>query len=129
MPTIQASTLSGAMVESGLWRVKSVNMQVGHMVQINFLSDDTKLFEYVKKQQRFECMGEYDEKGGNHTITLAFKVKTVRHMFDTKTSNVDSMVVITPMDRYVEQVMIYLLDRKKCDPRFIAAIIPPQDHQ
>lgn len=116
------------MIEGGRWRVENVDMQIGHMVQVNLKTSDRKLLKYVQKQAKFECMGEQGDDG-DHTITVAFKVKTVRHMFDVKTSHMDTMVVISPMDRHVEQVTMYLLDRKKCDPRFVAALTPPPDRQ
>jgi len=132
--TIQATTISGTIVESARWRVESTGMLPGDLLQLRLPVKDRKLMEYIRKQSKFECMLERGQKDENdaesdHAVIMAFRVKQMRHMLDSQTSEIESMCVVTPMDRFVESVMMFLLDRKKCDPRFIAMIRNPRSPQ
>lgn len=127
--TVQATTMNGMIVEQARWRIEDPGLRPGDLLQISLPVKDRKLMEYVRNQSKFECMLERGKDGSSHSAILAFRIKQIRHMLDSQTSEIDSMCVVAPMDRFVESVMTFLLDRKRCDPKFVAQLSSPQNRQ
>lgn len=90
-------------------------------MQVSLPTSDVHVISYVKKQAKQELGLEKDEnKGKNaHSVILKFVVKEIRHLLDTTTSDMDTMVTLVPVDRVVEGVLTYLLHPEKCDPRWV----------
>jgi hypothetical protein len=67
-----------------------------------------------------ECMIDGDKH--SYSAVMSCVVAEVRHMVSIAQSTVDTMVVVSPMNRLVEHVLQYILNPARCDPRFIRAV-------
>jgi hypothetical protein len=122
---IQAMTMSGHAVEGARWEADfSVPPAVGHSVQVNSPTDDRELMAYSPKLLAHGVVLDGSKEDG-WTITFTCAVKAVKHMIETGKDSVQTMVVIVPENRASEQVMMYLLDRKRCDSAFMKALRGP----
>lgn len=120
MVTIQATTIGGSIIDKARWEVPSINsVQVGHTLSICLNSDDKNLLTHIRKQEKTECSLDRAEDG-KYTIVVTLVVKQVRHMLDA--SKFDTMCIVVPMSRHVEQVILYLLDPSQCDKRFAGIV-------
>lgn len=125
MPTIlQATNLSGQIIEAARWEPKGLAfIKEDHLVQINMDCKDKALLSYVARHRSNEC--SIDSSGTpkkSAQVIMTFRVGTVRHMLDAKTSVIDTMIMIVPANRLVEGVMMYTMFPEKCDPRFVDMI-------
>ena len=122
---IQATTMSGHAVEGARWDVDfSIPPSVGHSVQVNIPTDDKELMAYSPKMVAHGVVLDGSKEDG-WTITFTCTVKAVKHLIEVNGGIVQTMVVIIPEGRASEQVMIYLLDRKRCDSTFTKALKGP----
>jgi hypothetical protein len=121
---IQVCTLAGKMIEKARWEVEfPTGVQEGHMVALNIPFDDTGLSGYLSRSQSPACMVDKSQDGYN--VGLSFQVKQIRHMIDVSGKNeaeASSMAIVYPLNRLVENVVLYLLDPSKCDSKFIHGI-------
>jgi hypothetical protein len=119
MPTLQLTKLNGSIIENGKWEVKSLSdLDIGHQIQVSVDAEDSDLISYVSKLQNLSCV--VDKADDKHSIIATCVVKAFRHMLDP--SGLDSMAVIVPINRTVEEVMSYVLNPKQCNPKFVALI-------
>ena len=124
MPTIQATTLGGKIIARANWRTKSLgSVSIGETVRVNITFDDEKLAKFLAKSAAQECTLEREE-GEATSVTVGFMVEKFTHMLDDSAEgpDVESMAWLKPMNRTVEAVVQYLLDRENCDLKFLAAI-------
>ena len=120
MASIQATTIGGSIIEKARWEVPNLDsVQTGHMLAVCLNSDDKSLLASIKKHNKTECSLDQSEDGRN-VIMATFLVKQIRHMIDG--ANFDTMCIVVPTSRYVEQVTLYLLDPSKCDKRFVGTV-------
>lgn len=122
---VQAVTLSGRIIEQGRWEIGDHSISEGHTFQINIPTDDPDLLKFLVKQGKPECSVERDgkdKKSFHGSVTLSFSVKQVRHLLETTTRVTDTLVIVTPANRVVEQVSLYILDRGQCDDRWAKSI-------
>jgi hypothetical protein len=78
------------------------------------------LLAYVTKQAKNEC--SIEKSDDKYSIMVKCLVKEVQHMFDPATNEFDSLATLIPINRYAECTIVYILDPKKCDPRFVQLI-------
>ena len=119
MPTLQVNKLNGSIIENGKWEVKSLSdLAVGHQIQISIDAEDPDLISYISKLQNLNCVVDKVEK--KHSVIVTCIVKAFRHMLDP--SGLDSMAIIMPINRTVEEVITYILSPKQCNPKFAALL-------
>lgn len=117
---IQAATINGRIIDKARWEIQNVSaFQEGQTMQVNVPTKDANLLHYVAKQGRADCMVERDDRS---SVNLTFVVKQIRHMLEASNGGVDTMVVIVPITRPVEHVILYVMDTEKCDERFVRAV-------
>jgi hypothetical protein len=118
MSKIQAVTVNGAIIDKGCWEILTNTMQVGHIVDVCLYTRDKNLLSHVKKHAKTGCdVGTENEKT---YVVVTFTVEKIRHMVDE--SNFESMYMVVPVNRFVEQTILYLLDPEKCEPKFAEAV-------
>jgi len=120
MLVIQAMTTSGKMVEGARWSVDVPWLQEGHSVSLNVPVKDPALIGYVGKAGSVECVVDKDE--GKYSVSLACKVVRLRHMVNVGAGTSESLAIVTPVNRLVEHVLMYIMQPAKCDPRFVALV-------
>ena len=117
MATLQVTKLNGGIIENGKWEVKSLaDLDLGHQVQISIDADDSDLISYVSKLQNLNCVVDTVDK--KHSVIVTCVVKAFRHMLDS--AGLDSMAVIVPINRTVEEIITYILSPNQCNPKFVA---------
>jgi hypothetical protein len=118
---IQVTTISGSIIENARWEVENiVNLREGHGFQINWITKDTNLLAYVGKANNREC--SVDRNKDIYSVVLSCLVKQIRHMLDSNEKQIESMAILVPSNRVVENIIIYLASPDKCDPRVIQLI-------
>jgi hypothetical protein len=122
MPIVlQVATLQGKTVEGGRWELPSVpGLQEGQSFALSFSTTDKQLVAYLMKAQSSECAVDRDK--GGYSVVLSFQVRRIRHMLTVGTENLDTMAILTPVNRSVELVLQYLLDPKKVDQKFFKTV-------
>jgi len=119
MPAIQVTTISGKLIEKARLEVETLsNMREGQNLQISIAVKDKNLIHFLGKQTGMECVLEREEDK-SHYVVLTMKIMHFRHMLDYSTGELDSQVYVSPASRTVEEVLTYLLDRDKCNPKFV----------
>ncbi|HED38483.1 MAG TPA: hypothetical protein ENI76_09625 [Ignavibacteria bacterium] len=119
MPQIRAITINGKLIEKAKWEVNTIsNMREGQSLQISITVNDDKLINLCGKQNSIDCVIEKEEDG-SHYVVLTMKIMSFRHMLDHSTSELDSQVYLSPINRAVEEILTFLLDKEKCNPKFI----------
>ncbi len=124
MPTIQATTLGGKIITQASWRTQSLGrISIGETVRVNIPFEDERLAKFLAKSAAQECVLEQEAEEGT-SVTVGFMVEKFTHMLDASAErpDVESMAWLKPMNRTVEAVVQYLLDRENCDLKFLAAI-------
>jgi hypothetical protein len=118
MIQIQAVTISGEIIENGRWEIQSPTAQllVNQEISVCLNSDDDNLVNHVKKFPKNDCYIEQTENEKTQVI-VAFSVIKIKHMVDN--SKLNTLYVITPINRHNESVTLYILSKEKCDRRFI----------
>jgi hypothetical protein len=125
---IQATTTGGAMIEKARWEIPDGgynlhSLQVGHSISVCLATNDKNLLSNIMKQSKVEC--SVDKAGnGKHSVVLTMVVNQIRHMIDASggKQSFSTMCIAVPVNRYVEQVMLHLLDPGKCDKRFAQSV-------
>jgi hypothetical protein len=118
---IQATSLDGKIISAARWEVPNiVNLREGHNFQISILTKDTKLLGYIGKQSGSDIAVDHNQD--EYSVILGCVVKQIRHLLETGTKQLESMAVIVPASRVVEGIIIYIMARDKCDPRFVKLI-------
>ena len=122
MPAIiQVTSLSGQIISAAKWEVQNIiNLREGHNFQISILSKDAGLLGYISKQTGGDIT--VDHHKDVYSVILNCIVKQIRHLLEANTKQLESMAVVMPANRIVENVLIYLMARDKCDPRFIKLV-------
>jgi len=129
MLVIQAASASGKLVDGARWSVDVPWLQEGHSVSLNVPVKDPNLIGYVGKTGSMDCVVDKDD--GKYSVSMACKVVRLRHMVNTASGTAESLAIVTPVNRLVEHVLMYIVQPSKCDPRFVAlvrgeAAPPPQ---
>jgi hypothetical protein len=118
---IQAATIGGITLDQARWEVDNItNVREGHPIQISLNTKDPQLIKYISKQDKSDCVVEKEKSG--YSVILRCAVKEIRHLVDADAKKLETRVLIIPVNRYVEGVIVYMLHPSKCDPRFIQAI-------
>lgn len=113
---IKVSTIGGRLIEEARWEVNSIsNLREGHAFQVSLPTSDMNLVAYAGKTGSKEC--SIDGTKGSYSVVLTCLVKQIRHMLEDGSKQVESMAVLVPSNRVVENVIIYMLSPAKCDPR------------
>lgn len=122
MPIIQGTTIGGRFLTKAKWEVKSLSdLKEGQNIQVSIPVEDADLIAYMAKSgPKQECVMEKD--GKKHWVILTTRVMQFKHMLEHESSELQSMVLVVPMNRTVESFLIYLLDREQSDPRFLSLI-------
>lgn len=107
------------MIDKARWPVDSFqNLHLEDVIQISVPSSDKELLAWLIKNQNAELSVEREKKKKTYSVILSFRLLKFRHLVENGQANMDSMAQIIPTNRSVEQVLIYILDSDKADPRF-----------
>jgi hypothetical protein len=118
---VQVTTISGKMIDNARWEVENItNLKEGHGFQVNWVTKDSNLLSYVGRINNTEC--SIDRNKNIYSVVLSCLVKQIRHMLDSKEKHIESMAILVPSNRIIENIFIYLASPDKCDPRVIQLI-------
>lgn len=118
---IQATTISGKVVDNARWEVDGrASFNEGQTMSVSVPTKDGPLLGFLSRGQSAGCM--LDGQKGSFSVILTCVIKQVRHMVETASRSVDTLVVVVPVNRTAEQVLLYMMSPQKCDPRFVRAI-------
>lgn len=124
MATVQATNIGGVIIPRAHWKVKSLgSISAGDVVRVNMTFSDEKLERYLSRTSAQEVTYEREDDEAC-SVTLGFMVERFTHFLDqaAEEPDIESMAWLKPMNRTVEAIVIYLLDRENCDPKFLAVI-------
>lgn len=121
MPIIQFTKINGSIIEKASWKVDNIsNLREGHFIQFNFnIKEDTNLISYISKRSNIDCVVEKSDTG-QYSIILTGIIKAFKHMIDN--SKLESMVTVIPINRAVENVLLFITNKDQCDPKFVALL-------
>ncbi len=123
MPIVQCNTISGSFIDEAKWNVSTLqNLREGQNLQVSLPISNQRLIEYVVNLGKMECSVERDRKSKNYTITLTVKIMGFRHMLEPPKKAIESMAIVVPVNRTVENVLLSMLKSKLVDQRFTAAL-------
>lgn len=119
---IQAKTISGTLIENATWKiVGSHSIREGQSIYLELETKDIKIVNWVAKLKSVDCNVERDEENKEKFYIIAsYSILEIKHMLSDK--KLETMVHIVPMNRTIESVTLYILDRGKCNPRFIKSL-------
>lgn len=126
MPIIQATTIGGKLIERGRWEVSTLeNTREGHALQlsVNVESKEKNLLKFLGKQESADCVLE--REGKSYYVVLTFQIMRYKHLLDHEKMSLQSMAFVVPINRTVEQVLTYMLDRDQCNPKFVELLKNP----
>lgn len=125
MPTLQAYTISGHMIEMARWSVNTLqNLHLDDIIYISMTSEDKTLLKWITSVNNREISAErIGKQSKGYSVIMAFRVSRFKHMLDGNDPEIDSMAMITPMNRDIEHAIIYILDPNKADPRFVNMLL------
>ena len=119
MPVIQATTISGKLIDGARWEVSTLsNMREGQSLQVSVPVQDKNLIHFLGKQTGMDCVLEREEDK-SHYVVLTTKIMQFRHMLDHASGDLESQIDVTPFSRTVEEVLTFIFDRDKCNPKFV----------
>ncbi len=124
MATIQATNIGGVIIPRAHWKVKSLGgIVAGDVVRVNLPFKDEKLAKYLSRSSIQEVTYEREEDETS-SVTLGFMVERFTHFLDQAAMEpeIESMAWFRPMNRTVEAVITYLLDRENCETKFLSMI-------
>lgn len=119
MPAIQATTISGKLIDGARWDVGTLSdMREGQNLQISIPVGDKNLIHFLGRQNGMDCVLER-EADKSHYVVLTMRIMQFRHMLDHGSGSLDSQAYVTPINRTVEEVLTFILDKDKCNPKFV----------
>jgi hypothetical protein len=119
---VQAVTISGKIIDKGRWEVDfPAGLQQDQTMSLNLPVKDPALIKYLGKQQSKNCIID-QEDDDTYMVAVGCKILRIRHMLNATTKTCESMAFATPEDRTCEAVLLYLLQPKDLDPRFIVLV-------
>ncbi len=121
MLIIQATTISGKIINGARWEVTSLStFQKGQKISVELITEDLKLVSYLNKSSNMDCM--VDEEKHAKSVVVSCIISDVRHMVHVLNKTLDTMVIIVPVNRLVEHVLQYVFDVNECDKRFVGLL-------
>lgn len=117
----QVQLTTGEQVEGARWDIPvPPGLQEGQNFAILLPFEDKELATYMGKVKNSECYVDIEDK--KTSAVLSFRVSKIRHMLTINDSKVETLCYLTPTNRAVEQIMIYILTPNKADLRLKRAI-------
>jgi hypothetical protein len=119
---IQVTAINGVIIEKAKWIVNNYSyIKENQSIFIDISSDNQKLISYISGLNSQDC---YVEEGEYQTITLHFRIKSIRHSFDTtqKTKKIETMISVMPVNRMVENIILYVYEPSLCDQKFLQVL-------
>jgi hypothetical protein len=117
---IQVTAINGAIIEGANWRANSPpHIREGQSIYLDLEVSDEKLISHAINAGSSEYGVEENE--GIFTLTTHCRIKTIRHSLDTsqKKKKIETMVMVQPYDRMVENVFLYIYTPSLMDPKFL----------
>lgn len=130
MPTIRLQKLAGALVNGAVWEVDTLeNLREDQILRVNLPATEVpELISYLKKRPTAGVQVEPEGKK-EYSVTLELVVRRFLHLLEQvedegepRTANLDSMAMVAPSTRAVEEVALYILAREDCNRRFVQAV-------
>lgn len=123
MPSIiQTTTIGGTIIDKARWEIKDQSLiREGHSICLEFPISDKKLISYISNLKSTDCNIDRDEEK-NYFVVLNCLIKNIRHMINTQNSEMETMIITIPSNRMVENILLYILDPKKCEPKFVKIV-------
>ncbi len=119
---VQATTITGNIIEGARWELKTLYpMQEGQLLSLTFPTNDESVINYLNRIKAVDCVVDKPNEN-EYGVSVSCVIKRIRHMIDTQTGSIESMALATPGTRLAELIMVYLIDPKKCDPKFVKTI-------
>lgn len=132
MPTIRLQKLAGALVDGAVWEVETLeNLREDQILRVNLPATEfPELISYLKKRPTAGVQVEPEGKK-EYSVTLELVVRRFLNLMEQvevenegepRTANLDSMAMVAPSTRAVEEVALYILAREDCNRRFVQAV-------
>jgi hypothetical protein len=117
---VQAVTLSEEIVEGARWETSLPWAQEGQSITVQAAVRDPDVVDYVRRTPGRGCIA--DEEGKAYVVSMNCTVRKIRHMVNADTGSSDTLISVTPVNRFVEGILTYLMCPTMCDPKFAAAV-------
>lgn len=118
MPIIQAYTSNGQIIEKARWEIDSLfGIYPNDTIQISMISKDADLYRWANLKKDKTIWVE-KTKGKEFTITVAMTVHKFVHLLEDKRTTVDSMAILYPTNKIIEQILVLVMDPNNVDLRF-----------
>ncbi len=120
---IQGYSVSKQIIDQAKWNVKDLsNMQIGSKILVNIKTNDKDIIQYMKKNDKINHSISDHYNNGGILLTLTFTIDKVTHMVSIGENTIETMVSIIPINNSVNDIILYILDKKSCNQRFISMI-------
>lgn len=108
-------------MEGARWEISAPpGLQEGQSFAISLQVKDKELVSYLSKASNSDCYVDIEK--GETSVILGFGIKRVRHMLIPATKHMETLCLVSPANRVVEQVLTYILTPGKVDARFLQVI-------
>jgi hypothetical protein len=120
MALIRATTIDGRWVEPARWDVNpEIILKEGQEFNISFPVQNDVFFNFISKSQKQDFSVDITDK--IKTVTLIFTIKNIKHLLDTENikPELESLIILVPNNRMVENIFLFLMSPEMCSPKFI----------
>jgi hypothetical protein len=108
-------------MEGARWEIPAPpGLQEGQSFAVSLPVKDKELVAYLSKASNSDCY--IDVEKGETSIILGFGIKRVRHMLAPATKHMETLCLVAPANRVVEQVLTYIMTPARVDARFLQMI-------
>lgn len=119
---IQVTAISGNIIEEANWELEfGIPPTDSHEVSLNFESQDVKLLSLLNANERNGLVIDGDVENG-FNLSMKFDVKKIKHIVDISTKEVKTFIILSPVNRTLEQILLYLINPRYCNHNFLKMI-------
>ena len=124
--SLQSVTTNGTIIDNARWLVNLSNFQVGNQLEIMIQATidnvkDKVVINFLKKYNKLGYSIDQIDRN-KFSIALSFSIKQIRHLVDVKMNQTETLCTITPINKFIEDVVLFIYDEQNCDPKFIKYI-------
>jgi hypothetical protein len=124
--SFQSVTTGGIIIDNARWQTNLSNFQVGDQIEIMIpvmtsKNKDRIVINFLKKSDKFGYSIDQISKD-KFSITLSFSIKQIRHLIDVVLNQTETLCIIVPINKLIEDIILYMYDEPKCDQKFIRYI-------
>jgi len=116
---LQITTLSGNLIDEAKWEIDfTIQPMESHEISLNFETNDSKLISFINANERSGIVLDGDPENG-YNMSMRFDIKKIKHLVDVSTKEVDTYILLSPPNRTLEQIILYVLNSKYCNGNFL----------